>query len=197
MAHNNYQQMMSLALDGLLASADQADLDGHLDGCAACTAAWDAMSGLDSLFGRVAMVSPPIDFSARVMARVETRQVGRRRFETIFWFALLALMGIVLISQWVPGLVPLAASAVPVLPGPVAALLEQAEPALERLDVLRTALVTLGEALTLWLTYIASLPATLAAGLATMALVATWVGLIGVFGPAQTAPMAREAVRIA
>lgn len=195
MAHNNYHQMMSLALDGMLAPADETALDQHLDSCAACTAVWEAMSGLETLFGQAAMVSPPADFGARVMARVTIQKAGRRRAESIFWFVLLAILGVVLLSQWIPALAPVAASAVPVLPGPVASLIEQAEPVLETLKVLRTALLVLGEALSLWLNYIAGLPAAWAAGLVTLSLVATWVGLIGVFGPGQSGHMMPETVR--
>jgi anti-sigma factor RsiW len=194
MAHENYRQMMSLALDGLLPPADEAVLERHLDECATCTAVWEAMSSLDVLLGRAEMVSPPPDFSARVMARVEARRTGRRWTETVFWLAMMALLVAVVFSQWAS---PVAASAsLPVLSGPLGELAERAEPVLAAVRTVGAVLGVLGEALALWLTYMASLPVVWAAGLTTLALAATLVGLIGVLEPGQPGLATRDAVRV-
>jgi len=193
MAHDNYQRMMSLRLDGVLTPADRAALDRHLDECPACRAAWQAMSGLDALLGQTAMVSPPAGFSTRVMARVQARRAGRRWPETILWLTLIALLLSVMLPQWVPSLAPLAVTAgLPVLPGPLAEMAERASPALASARALVAVLGTLVEALTLWLTYVASLPLAWAVSLTAMTLAATLVGLVGVFGPAQPVRMAHD-----
>jgi predicted anti-sigma-YlaC factor YlaD len=198
MAHDNYQRMMSLRLDGVLTPADQAALDRHLDECPACMAAWQAMSGLDALLGQTAMVSPPAGFSTRVMARVQARRAGRRWPETILWLTLIALLLSVMLPQWVPSLAPLAVTAgLPVLPGPLAEMAERASPALASARALVAVLGTLVEALTLWLTYVASLPLAWAVSLTAMTLAATLVGLVGVFGPAQPVRMAHDSRQVA
>lgn len=198
MAHDNYQRMMSLRLDGILTPADQATLDRHLDECPACMAMWQAMSGLDAMFGQTAMVSPPPDFSARVMTRVQARRAGRRWPETILWLTLIALLLSVMLPQWVPSLAPLAATAgLSVLPGPLAEMAERASPVLASVRAMIAVLDTLLEALTLWLAYMASLPLAWAVSLTALTLAATLVGLVGVFGPTQPVRVPHDTRQVA
>jgi hypothetical protein len=81
------------------------------------------------------------------------------------------------------------------LPEPLAGLADA--PALDTLRTVGAALVAVIDAVVLWLTYIVSLPFAWVVGLGTLALVATWVGLIGVFGPGQPRHAALETVRAA
>ena len=192
MAHDTYQHMMSLSLDGGLPPEDEAALERHLSTCDTCAATWDSMRGLDALFQQTPMVAPTMGFSARVMAGVEAHRTRRRWPETVFWMVLMVLLAGVMIAQCVPSLVPLAAG---VGFGPLTGLADA--PGLDTLRTIGAALVAVIDVVVLWLTYIASLPFAWMVGLGTLALVATWVGLIGVFGPGQPRHAALETVRAA
>ena len=179
MAHDNYQRLMSQALDGQLSPADETELMRHLDECAPCRVTWEAMSGLDDLFAGAALASPAQGFSARVMARVETRRAGRRWMETILW---LVLVGLLVAMAILP---PPTAGQYVALPDPIARLVEQVEPGLEVMRTVRVAFGALLDGMRMWLAYVASFPVAWALGLTTLALAATWLGLVGVFGSGQ------------
>lgn len=78
MAHNPYEMMISLSLDGLLDEAEQQELDLHLASCPACTDLQTRMSQIDGMFRQPVMVAPPIDFTAGVMARIDSYETSRR-----------------------------------------------------------------------------------------------------------------------
>lgn len=197
MAHNNYHNMMSLALDGLLASDEQDALELHLSTCAACTAAWEAMRQLDILFSRPPVAEPPPDFSASVMARVAAQKSNERRWiENAFWFVLLALLGVVMLAQWLPDLTPVASSVVPVLPQPFAGWVEAIAPFVEAIQTMVTVVVTFADDVALWLAYVVGQPLAWTGLLAGLALVATWVGLVGVFGPGASGAPAQQRARV-
>lgn len=179
MAHNNYQQMMSLSLDGLLPEPEEAVLLAHLDTCAACSATWDAMTGLDNLFKAVTMANPPRDFTAGVMARVEAHNVRRRWFETLVWLALAALAVSAVVLD------PLSAANLASLPEPLASALMPFAPMLEALRTFRAGLSVMAEGLRLWLGFVASLPAAQIMGVVALVLMSTWLGLVGLFGADQ------------
>jgi predicted anti-sigma-YlaC factor YlaD len=74
-----FTEMMSLALDGLLDEAGQEQLQGHLAGCPACRAEWEAMQAVSVLFEGSASVGPPLGFALRVERKLEAKQKKRRR----------------------------------------------------------------------------------------------------------------------
>jgi anti-sigma factor RsiW len=78
MAHNPYEMMISLSLDGLLDEAEQQELNLHLTSCPACTDLQTRMNHIDVMFKQPAMVTPPVNFSAGVMARIDTYETSRR-----------------------------------------------------------------------------------------------------------------------
>ncbi|MGI8589180.1 MAG: anti-sigma factor family protein [Chloroflexia bacterium] len=65
-------ELMSLRLDGLLEPKDIVRLDTHIQDCGTCRAQWSALREADSVLRLSSRrpVSPPADFSARVMARI-------------------------------------------------------------------------------------------------------------------------------
>ena len=185
MAHDNYVQMISLSLDAQLDEADNAVLMRHIDECVACKSAWASMRDLDSLFGQVAMVRPPRDFSRQVMGRVAARRERRRLIWTIVWSLLVALVAGVVVLD--PGLV--SEGLLAALPTPIVAFIEPG------LDVMRTVGTTLGalrDGFRVWLSYVVSQPEAQIIGLTTLALAATWLGLVGVLGSDLVEPGARE-----
>jgi predicted anti-sigma-YlaC factor YlaD len=71
--------LMSLALDGSLAAADQQVLQGHLAACPACRAEWKAMQQVSDLFKGAETVGPRLGFATRVERRLADRAKKRRR----------------------------------------------------------------------------------------------------------------------
>ena len=78
MAHNPYEVMISLSLDGLLDEAEQQELDLHLANCPTCTDLQTRMGQIDVMFKQPVMVAPPVDFTAGVMARIDSYETSRR-----------------------------------------------------------------------------------------------------------------------
>lgn len=72
-------ELMSLRLDGLLEPPDIARLDDHLLRCPACRAQWAALKEAHSILRGASRqpVAAPVDFNARLMARVAATPVAR------------------------------------------------------------------------------------------------------------------------
>jgi anti-sigma factor RsiW len=94
MAHDNYQSLISLSLDGLLAEDEQGALEKHLKSCAACTHAWEQMRLVDRMFKAQPEVAPSFDFKAHVMARVS----GYEKRKHLYPWVTLALTTVLLIT---------------------------------------------------------------------------------------------------
>lgn len=94
MAHDNYQSLISLSLDGLLTTDEQSALERHLRSCAACTTVWDHMKHVDQLFKVQPEVAPSFNFKAHVMARVS----GYERRKHLYPWVTLALTAVLLIA---------------------------------------------------------------------------------------------------
>lgn len=78
MAHNSYDLMMSLALDGELDRAESEQLRLHLQTCGTCAETWRRMQLVNAMFSHPAHVPPPVNLTAQVMARVEIYEQRRR-----------------------------------------------------------------------------------------------------------------------
>ena len=74
-----YEEMMSLKLDGLLASDEEASFEAHLAECGDCAPVWEAFRKADALLWASAREPLPLPegFHTRVMAQVATAQVSR------------------------------------------------------------------------------------------------------------------------
>jgi anti-sigma factor RsiW len=94
MAHDNYQSLISLSLDGLLTEDEQSALEKHLQSCAACTCTWEQMVRVDRLFKTQPEVAPSLNFKARVMARVS----GYERRKHLYPWVTLVLTAVLLIT---------------------------------------------------------------------------------------------------
>lgn len=82
-------ELMSLRLDGELSPAEVGRLGVHLEGCAACRKTWAAMQRVSLLFVEAPLMSPPEDFTSRVMSRLAQRQARKAPV----WGALVLLLG--------------------------------------------------------------------------------------------------------
>jgi len=76
MAHD-YDERMSLMLDGRLNAREQADLTAHLATCEECRARWAAFQQVDRVLTSAALVAPAPGFAARFAGRL-ARQPARR-----------------------------------------------------------------------------------------------------------------------
>jgi putative zinc finger protein/predicted integral membrane protein DUF2275 len=72
------RELMSAALDGELAPAEQARLDSHLPGCPRCRAALAELRATVRLVKGVEAVEPPPWLTAKVMARLRSETEQRR-----------------------------------------------------------------------------------------------------------------------
>lgn len=76
--HETYVLLMSLALDGMLAPDEEADLHRHLGQCSHCAGTWAAWSSLHVRFAAQPAVAPTPGFGERFELR-RIQQVRRRR----------------------------------------------------------------------------------------------------------------------
>jgi anti-sigma factor RsiW len=98
------EELMSLALDGLLSGDERRTLDQHLATCESCAAVWDAMSEVSEMMWASPIVAPPAGFARSVVSELEARQqkerLRRQGIATIVSLvALLATVGL-LASVW-------------------------------------------------------------------------------------------------
>jgi len=77
--HDEYAMLMSLALDNLLESAEQAQLDAHLADCNRCRAQWNLWQSLDAALHAAPLTAPSPafvqNFSQRLTAQDRRRQI--------------------------------------------------------------------------------------------------------------------------
>ncbi|HOG47813.1 MAG TPA: anti-sigma factor [Anaerolineae bacterium] len=90
-------EWMSLRLDGCLPAAEERQLEAHLAGCPACTAAWAEWQEIASLFEGAPLALPPEDLTAKVLARVHKPRWGAFAGSVIAMVAGLGLLGALLL----------------------------------------------------------------------------------------------------
>ena len=71
--------LMSLALDGLLDSANRQRLEQHMSTCATCRVEWQAMAQVAALFESSPAVGPPLGFAVRVERRLAEKSKKKRQ----------------------------------------------------------------------------------------------------------------------
>jgi len=78
------RDLFSARADDLLAAEQRVALDGHLQGCADCSRAWDRFSRTVSLLHSVAEARAPSGFAARVIGAARPEPWHRRLFRGVF-----------------------------------------------------------------------------------------------------------------
>lgn len=175
MAHNPYDLMMSLALDGELNEREQEELHLHLQVCLPCADAWRRMKLVDAMFIHPPHVAPPMNLGVQVMARINAYEDSRRRHPwAVAAFVLITLAAAMSIAApmlfFTLGL-HRALLALPV----VGAILNLA---LQALTTVQEGLLLALEALHDWLTYLVGDPVALAIVLMALVLASTFIGLL-------------------
>jgi anti-sigma factor RsiW len=182
--------MMSLSLDGLLDEQDEQELFNHVGTCEACADLWDRMSLVQVMFSRPVEAVPPVNLTARVMARVETHEAGRR------WYPL--LIGVLVASSVVAALT----IALPILffalglhsvvaSWPVAGLVLSY--GLQIFAVAQAVAAIAVDALTGWIGYVFSDPVAMTVVLTALVLASTWIGLLEGFKAVRLSRAAQQA----
>ncbi len=122
---------MSLRLDGRLPAEQERLFQEHLEACSDCSLEWKQWQDIDGLFAGAAMLQPPEDLAARVMARIPRRRqhTGLRRVLPVMLFGYVALVLVLGLPLLVGGylLGATAAESVDALPAVVKGALEVLE----------------------------------------------------------------------
>ncbi len=92
MAHDSYQLLISLALDGELEKDERQKLNHHLKSCVLCADTYERMVVVDTLFNvsPPAELAPPIDFAAQVMNQVAVYEERRKSHPWMIAFLIFA-----------------------------------------------------------------------------------------------------------
>lgn len=85
--HERFEELISASLSGDLSDSERAQLDAHLDGCAACRATLASFAEQRRIMSGLRHVAPPRDLGARVRTGVE-----RGAFATTPWWRRPAVM---------------------------------------------------------------------------------------------------------
>jgi anti-sigma factor RsiW len=68
-----------LQLDGLVEQEQSAYLQAHLASCEACRVEWEETQRVSSILEAASVVTPPLDFTAKLASRLQERELRRRR----------------------------------------------------------------------------------------------------------------------
>ncbi len=175
MAHNSYELMISLALDGLLETEEEQELHQHLMACNACADVWRRMLLVDSMMVRPPQAAPPANFAAQVMARVEAYET-RQQWQP--W--LIVVLGIASVIAALSLALPFAFFGLglqhTLAEWPVVGTLLGY--ALHVFGLAVNGATLAADALTDWLRYVTGNPVALAVVVGALALASTWIGLL-------------------
>jgi predicted anti-sigma-YlaC factor YlaD len=177
MAHNPYELMISLSLDGMLNDEEEFELQSHLADCETCADTFERMALVDTVLVHAGEVAPPVNFAASVMLRIEAEETGKRWYPwligTLVVASVLAAIsiaapilflsiGVERIINWWPALASLV------------------EGSLSLFEVLLTRLWFISSAVTDWYTYLLSDPAALAVVVTALVCASIWIGFLEV-----------------
>nr|MBN1228751.1 hypothetical protein [Anaerolineae bacterium] len=175
MAHNSYEVMMSLALDALLTQEEEKELNQHLQSCSTCAQLWDDMTIINTMFTASAEVAPPANFSANVLARVESYESGRRWYPWIV--GVLVAASVIAASLWaLPAL--FLSLGLPDLLAEWPVIGEIIDAATRGYIAIQIGVSWVVELANTWFSYLLNEPASLAVILTALVLASTWIGLL-------------------
>ncbi|NDJ34653.1 MAG: hypothetical protein GYB64_08280 [Chloroflexi bacterium] len=174
MAQDQFDLLMSLALDDQLDADEQALLRTQIAESAEFSRAWDRMQTIDGMLSNQREVAPAVDFTAQVMARIEAYE---ERLQWTPWLS--ALIGgtivatlVSFLTPWLllTGLLQPVLARVPVL----GVLLAQVMQIFDTATFLATLFVRV---VTNWVTFIVTDPTALGVIVGALVVASTWIGL--------------------
>ncbi len=112
--HKEYTMLMSAELDGEATPAEAQRLREHVRACAACAAVWQQWQAADRRLGAGGQIAPPVDFTERVLQRLDAAELRRRRIRwlgsglVLGWLSLMAIAAVlvILVLPWFLGNAP-------------------------------------------------------------------------------------------
>jgi anti-sigma factor RsiW len=176
--HDRYKLMISLSLDGMLTPSEEEELSQHLEGCALCSDVQFRMASVDRLFAAPVELAPSLDFSARVMARVEAHEVQRRRRP---WLIGLLVFASLLVASAIAAPTMFFVFGLDAWLPDVSALAGVLGQVIGTLRLVLAAVGTLWGAMAAWFDAVTSDPAALAVFLSALVVTSTCIGLLEAF----------------
>jgi predicted anti-sigma-YlaC factor YlaD len=177
MAHDTYTLLMNLVLDRQATDREEADLQLHMRGCAACTMMYEDLQRMDAMFKVQPEVRPSLSFTSNVMAKVARYETSRRWYP---WFVcvMLVIVAAALVSTLLPFAIVWFGLYRPLFTVPVIG------PFLSLVGTTFTAIASmlsllLGD-LMRWLNYLLTQPAPLAVVVSALMLASIWIGMLEV-----------------
>lgn len=175
MAHNPYEQMMSMAFDDMLTEEEHQELTQHIETCEACANLWGHMSLIDTLFVRPTEMTPAIDFKANVMNRIESYETGRRWYP--FMIGLLVVVSI-MAALWVAFPILLLSFGTERIVSAWPAVGSAITFAMQSFTAVSQWAVYGITEFSQWFAHLSSDPTTLAVVLSALVLASTWIGIL-------------------
>ena len=186
MAHNPYEIMISLSLDGLLSEEEGQELDAHLQACEACTDLHARMALVDGLLAQAPQVVPQVNLTTSVMGRIGAYETRRR------W------------QPWIVGVLVLASLLAAVcLAVPIAFFSLGLQETVAQWPVVVRALGAIVNGYTVlqsgadlayeWLMYVVTEPVALGVVIGGLVLASMWIGMMEVSKVQQPGAGAQEA----
>ena len=174
-SHESYEVLISLSLDGMLSHEEQEELRRHVQTCSLCADTLSQLKLVDAMFRNQPVMSPPANFTANVMSRIEAYEARRRWYP---WLVM-GLIGVVvaaIISVMAPALFFTLGLYRGIESWPVVGLVFSY--AAQTFGLLVSAAGLLTDTLVSWLTLLSTQPAALAVVVTALALASTWIGLL-------------------
>lgn len=78
-SHQDYTDLMSLSLDGMLSTGEQQQLDHHLSTCPACQATWSKWQRISHVLTVQPFAGPPPGFALRLDSALQRREQRHER----------------------------------------------------------------------------------------------------------------------
>ncbi len=78
-SHQDYTDLMSLSLDGMLSTGEQQQLDQHLSTCPACQATWNKWQRISHVLTVQPFAGPPPGFAMRLDSALQRREQRHER----------------------------------------------------------------------------------------------------------------------
>ena len=175
MAHNNpYELMISLELDDELTQAEKMDLADYLSANPESADLQRRMQVVDAMFSKSPAVSPPRNFAANVMARIEVMENTRRWYPWVLAILVVSSL-LAAVSIAAPVLFFSSGLRETILSWPFVAV--AVNELFEVWSVVQGGVDFVLSVFRDWFTYIFSEPAALAIVLIALVGASTWIGL--------------------
>jgi anti-sigma factor RsiW len=177
MAHNPYELMISLSLDGMLDDEEEFELQTHLADCETCADIFDRMALVDVALANAGEVAPPVNFAASVMLRIKAEETGRRWYP---WLIGTLVVASILAAVSIAAPILFLSIGVERIIAQWPALATLVDNSLHLFEVLLMRAWFITNAVSDWYSYLLSDPAALAVVVTALVFASIWIGFLEV-----------------